>query len=314
MLLLRPRLSAALAASPSLSIRHLHRSQVRDDKKAVIFDMGGVILPSPFAAAYRKYDSSFLLNKELQACLQDNLSEWEASNSFEKGSIFSAVRRGGGQGAWARLERGELTLEQFYEPFAAEVAATTAAPVTADTVRDFMAALVRGLGTTDPEMMEAVTRLKAAGYKVAVLTNNWRSERTGRLMLGAEESAVFDAVVESCVVRMRKPEEEIYRHTLARLGVAAEEAVFLDDIAGNLRPAEQLGLAVVRVRDATSALAELQQLLGLDLGVTAGTARIRPGMEIDQARLQHYLQHKLQLSGTSTQYQVPGTSSPLQAS
>ena len=224
------------------------------------------------------------------------------------------MRRGGGKGAWARLERGELTLEQFYEPFAAEVAATTAAPVTADTVRDFMAALVRGLGTTDPEMMEAVTRLKAAGYKVAVLTNNWRSERTGRLMLGAEESAVFDAVVESCVVRMRKPEEEIYRHTLARLGVAAEEAVFLDDIAGNLRPAEQLGLAVVRVRDATSALAELQQLLGLDLGVTAGTARIRPGMEIDQARLQHYLQHKLQLSGTSTQYQVPGTSSPLQAS
>ena len=210
------------------------------------------------------------------------------------------MRRGGGEGAWARLERGELTLEQFYEPFAAEVAATTAAPVTADTVRDFMAALVRGLGTTDPEMMEAVTRLKAAGYKVAVLTNNWRSERTGRLMLGAEESAVFDAVVESCVVRMRKPEEEIYRHTLARLGVAAEEAVFLDDIAGNLRPAEQLGLAVVRVRDATSALAELQQLLGLDLGVTAGTARIRPGMEIDQARLQHYLQHKLQLSGTST--------------
>ena len=276
--------------------------------------MGGVILPSPFAAAYRKYDSSFLLNKELQICLQDNLSEWEASNSFEKGSIFSAVRRGGGQGAWARLERGELTLEQFYEPFAAEVAATTAAPVTADTVRDFMAALVRGLGTTDPEMMEAVTRLKAAGYKVAVLTNNWRSERTGRLMLGAEESAVFDAVVESCVVRMRKPEEEIYRHTLARLGVAAEEAVFLDDIAGNLRPAEQLGLAVVRVRDATSALAELQQLLGLDLGVTAGTARIRPGMEIDQERLQHYLQHKLQLSGTSTQYQVPGTSSPVQAS
>ena len=77
---------------------------------------------------------------------------------------------------------------------------------------------------------------------------------------------------------------------------------------------EELGLAVVRVRDATSALAELQQLLGLDLGVTAGTARIRPGMEIDQARLQHYLQHKLQLSGTSTQYQVPGTSSPLQAS
>lgn len=220
------------------------------------------------------------------------------------------MRRGGGQGAWARLERGELTLEQFYEPFAAEVAATTAAPVTADTVRDFMAALVRGLGTTDPEMMEAVTRLKAAGYKVAVLTNNWRSEQTGRLMLGAEESAVFDAVVESCVVRMRKPEEEIYRHTLAQLGVAAEEAVFLDDIAGNLRPAEQLGLAVVRVRDATSALAELQQLLGLDLGVTAGTARIRPGMEIDQARLQHYLQDKLQLSGTSTKYLVPAPHHP----
>ena len=65
MLLLRPRLSAALAASPSLSIRHLHRSQVRDDKKAVIFDMGGVILPSPFAAAYRKFS---FLNQKLRTC------------------------------------------------------------------------------------------------------------------------------------------------------------------------------------------------------------------------------------------------------
>ena len=47
--------------------------------------------------------------------------EWESKNSFQRGSIFSAVKNGGPEGAWARLERGELSLEEFYQPFAQEV-------------------------------------------------------------------------------------------------------------------------------------------------------------------------------------------------
>ena len=60
--------------------------------KAVIFDMGGVILPSPFTAAYK----------------------WEEKHGLEKGSIFKAIKHNSGDGAWSMLERGELTLENFY--------------------------------------------------------------------------------------------------------------------------------------------------------------------------------------------------------
>ena len=77
----------------------------------------------------------------------------------------------------------------------------------------------------------------------------------------------------------------------------ADEAVFLDDIASNLKPAARLGISTIKVGDVTSALGELQTLLELDLGVTPGTSRIRSGMEIDQAGLERHLAGKLNISG-----------------
>ena len=169
------------------------------------------------------------------------------------------------------------------------------AQVTGAVVEEFINSIIRGLSETDPEMIEAVRKLKEAGFKLGVLTNNWRSERAGRLIF--KEVELFDKVVESCVVGMRKPEEAVYRHTLRTLGVEAEEAVFLDDIASNLKPASRMGISTIKVNDVTSALGELQTLLEVDLGVTAGTSRIRRGMEIDEARLETYLAEKLNISG-----------------
>ena len=77
----------------------------------------------------------------------------------------------------------------------------------------------------------------------------------------------------------------------------ADEAVFLDDIASNLKPASRMGISTIKVNDVTSALGELQSLLSVDLGVTPGTSRIRRGMEIDQARLERYLADKLNITG-----------------
>ena len=203
------------------------------------------------------------------------------------------MRVGGSSGAWARLERGELTLEQFYQPFSQEVSALGRAEVTPEIVRDFMENLVRGLSKTDPDMMEAVGKLKEAGMKLAVLTNNWKSENSGRLIFEGREQ--FDSVVESCLVGQRKPEPGIYTHTLDQLGVTADEAVFLDDLGHNLKAAEQLGIATIKVNDVPSALVQLQSLLNMDLGVTEGTSRVRKGMEIDQASLKSYLTAKLKL-------------------
>ena len=226
------------------------------------------------------------------------ISEWESQNSFARGTIFSAIKFGGANGAWARLERGELTQEEFYEPFAGEVTALAGPgkePISPEVVKEFMENLMRGLNRTDPDMMEAVDKLKKAGLKLAVLTNNWKSDESGRLIF--DEVDKFDHVVESCMVGMRKPEERIYKHTLDVMGVDAEEAVFLDDIAGNLKPAENLGISTIKVNDVNSALVELQSMVNVDLGATPGTSRIRKGMEIDQENLQLYLKDKLNISG-----------------
>ena len=203
------------------------------------------------------------------------------------------MKVGGSGGSWARLERGELTLEQFFQPFSEEVTALGRAQVSPEVVRDFMENLVRGLSRTDPDMMEAVAKLKGAGIKLAVLTNNWKSENSGRLIFEGLEQ--FDSVVESCLVGLRKPEAAIYTHTLDLLGVAAEEAVFLDDLGHNLKAAEELGIATIKVNDVPSALVQLQNMLDIDLGITEGTSRVRKGMEIDQASLKAYLTGKLRL-------------------
>ena len=136
--------------------------------------MGGVILPSPFAAAYK----------------------WEAEHGFSKGTVFAAIKQDPKHGAWARLERGEMTLEEFYKPFADEAAALHRDPsITDQLVKDFMANLARSLAQPDEDMLEVIASLKSQGLKVALLTNNWKSKqkgKAGRLLFDGLE--MFDEV------------------------------------------------------------------------------------------------------------------------
>ena len=182
--------------------------------------------------------------------------------------------------------------------------------VTAETVEQFMTNMMAGLTRTDEDMMEAVQSLRDQGVKLAVLTNNWKSEKDGSNISSFNELEMFDHVIESCVVGTRKPEPDIYKYTLEKLGVAGEDAVFLDDIAGNLKPAEKLGITTIKVRnqniflcliscpqvnDVPSALVKLQKVMDLDLGHVPGTSKIRIGMDIDQASLKKYLVQSLNL-------------------
>ena len=266
---LRRAASATLRSAFYCPTRRCLSSSPPSSHTAVIFDMGGVILPSPFTAAYK----------------------WEEQQGLAKGTMFATIKQDARQGAWARLERGELTLEDFYAPFAKEAAALHQDPsLTPALVEEFMATITRALATPDEDMLEAIAAIKAQGLKVALLTNNWKSARkgkAGRLLFDGLE--MFDEVVESCVEGMRKPEAAIYQLALARLGVPAEQAVFLDDIPGNLRPAEALGVTTVLVRQQAAAVAELQQVLGRDLGHVLGTERVRRGMELDTAAVAAYL-------------------------
>jgi putative hydrolase of the HAD superfamily len=164
--------------------------------------------------------------------------------------------------AWARFERNELDVEGFVDAFEAEA---LAAGHRVD-ARRVLAALS---GEIRPEMVEAVRRLRAAGLPLAVLSNNVAPmERTGPL---AELLGLFDAVVESSVEGVRKPEPEIYRRALARLNEAVgrdldfADCAYLDDLGINLKPARALGMHTVKVVDPAAALAELSALVGLPL-------------------------------------------------
>src|SRR5262249_39446588 len=130
--------------------------------------------------------------------------------------------------------------------------------------RRLMALVGSGLGPR-PEMTRAIERIRARGLRTAALTNNWADEQRASSPNGMHEVALFDVVVESAVEGLRKPDPRIYELVWERRDVLASEAVFLDDLGVNLKPAREMGMATIKVVDVDNALAELGALLGLDL-------------------------------------------------
>jgi putative hydrolase of the HAD superfamily len=111
-------------------------------------------------------------------------------------------------------------------------------------------------------MIELMRELKAAGYRMAMLTNNVREwEPLWRPMLPVDE--IFETVVDSGFVGCRKPESRIYELTLERIGLPAERCLFVDDILVNCEGAERAGMTAVHFRDNEQAIAELREKLVL---------------------------------------------------
>jgi epoxide hydrolase-like predicted phosphatase len=133
--------------------------------------------------------------------------------------------------------------------------------ITIDTA-EIMAMIGRGIGAR-PEMLAAIERIREHGLKTAALTNNWPSENGSPP--GLRSLTVFDVVVESAVEGMRKPDPRIYELTLERLAVDPTEAVFLDDIGANLKPARAMGITTIKVDDTAQALRDLEAVLGFAL-------------------------------------------------
>lgn len=218
--------------------------------KAVLFDFGGVVTTSPFEAFAR----------------------YEKANDLPVGLIRSINSADPNDNAWAKLERGEVDADGFSELFAVE-AAERGYAVDGHTVLELLAGDVR------PQMVEAIRRIKAAGLAVACLTNNFKPRPrtdtartpTARTDTGtggsraADVLAMFDAVVESSVVGMRKPELGFYRAALSLLGIEAREAVFIDDLGINLKPAKAMGMTTIKVVEGHEALRQLSEILNLDL-------------------------------------------------
>jgi putative hydrolase of the HAD superfamily len=206
--------------------------------RAVIFDLGGVVFPSPFEA-FDTYDHG---------------------NDLEKGTMRALIRRSSESGAWAALERGELSMDEFVVALEAEALATG---LQLD-ARRLMGLIGSSLGPR-PEMAHAITQIRATGLRTAALTNNWADEKQRSSPSGLRETGLFDVIVESAIEGLRKPDPRIYALALARLDVLASEAVFLDDLGMNLKPARAMGMTTIKVVHPDDALAELETILGFAL-------------------------------------------------
>jgi putative hydrolase of the HAD superfamily len=202
--------------------------------RAVLFDLGGVVVGSPLHA----------------------IAAYEQELGIPAGSVNRVVVATGADGAWSRLERGELTLEPFYEVFDRECAAAGAV-LSARTLMERVA----GATAPRPAMLEAIRRIRAQGLITAAITNNWVAEDRDASSL----AHLFDLVVESAIEGVRKPDPRIFLTACERLGIAPSEAVFLDDIGSNLKTARSLGMTTIKVVEPHAALAELEALLGFPL-------------------------------------------------
>ena len=204
--------------------------------RAVLWDFGGVILSSPFEA-FRHYEAEHGLPS-------DFIRTVNAINPHAN--------------AWARLERAEISADEFDATFADESAALGHRVPGADVL-----ALL--LGEVRPEMVVALDRIKAAGLATACLTNNVVADGPIRPDVDAV-MARFDLILESSKLGVRKPEPEFYALGLrATRPCEPHECVFLDDLGVNLKPARELGMTTIKVGDPAEAIIQLEQVLGLDL-------------------------------------------------
>lgn len=203
--------------------------------RAVLFDFGGVISSSPFEA----------------------FAHLEAERGLPADFIRTVNATNPDTNAWARLERGEVDLETFGSLWSDEARSL-------GHELDGRLVLERLAGEIRPQMVEAIRSCRT-NYKTACLTNNFTRAEA---MLSEEVAAVyrlFDAILESRVLGVRKPDPRFYELACEALDVAPDECVFLDDLGVNLKPARQLGMHTIKVTDPDMALTELGDLVGLSL-------------------------------------------------
>ena len=149
------------------------------------------------------------------------------------------------------LETGRATEAQFEARFA---------PMLGVEAEGLIPRLFAGM-QPDERMFEGVAAARRAGIRTGLVSNSWGEEGYDRTRF----AELFDAVVISGEIGIRKPSPEIYTLAAERLEREPERCVFVDDLAGNLKPARELGMATVLHRDAETTLAELEEHLGVSL-------------------------------------------------
>jgi len=213
--------------------------------KALLLDFGGPVLRTPF---------ELLRGGEVRAGLPEGSLTW--TGAFDPSADSD----------WRQMQRGDITERDYWQRKADEFAALTGREASFRGLMDVLFA-----GTEDelvrPEARDAITVAKRAGLAVAVLTNDMRAFHGDEWVARMTVLEEMDEVVDGSVEHVLKPDPRIYRLAVDRLGVDAEDCVFVDDQPGNIEGARAVGMATVWF-DVTapgrSYAAVLAALAGLD--------------------------------------------------
>ncbi|KAH1172864.1 bifunctional epoxide hydrolase 2-like [Mauremys mutica] len=277
-------------------------------RRLVLFDVGGVIFtPSPLGAFGR----------------------YEASLALPRNFLQNVMVGAGPDGPYARAMRGEIALSQLVselEEDCKKFAASSGASLpetfsVAQVFEDFMTQ-----GKLNTAVLQAAVTLRNNGFRTCVLTNNWIDDGPQRRITALVNSLLrrhFDLVIESCRVGLQKPDPRIYEYALDVLKAKPQEVIFLDDMGANLKPAREMGIATILVKDTNAALKELQDLCGIQLlgheetlpiacdpvNVTHGYVPIKPGVQLHFVEMGNgpvvCLCHGFPESWFSWRYQIP---------
>jgi putative hydrolase of the HAD superfamily len=210
--------------------------------KAVIFDFGGVFTTSPI----------------------ENFAVYEQKRGLPERFIGGVIKARLHDGAFARFERGEISLDAFDDLFAAETRAA-GHEITGRTLAGLLDVALK------PPMAKALRLIKRAGLATGCITNNFPAiddgRRSARAAALADIFADFDHLIESSKVGVRKPEPEISQMMLAALGLPAAACIFIDDLGVNLKPAQAMGMTTIKAPfgDITPAIDLLAAHLSLPL-------------------------------------------------
>ena len=208
--------------------------------KAVISDFGGV-LTTPLVQSFMAFQDQTGISTETL------------------GKAMQAATAANGDNPLYEMERGEITEVAFLEQLTDHLEPLLGHRPEMHRFKEiYFEAL-----NPNPQMIELMRELEAAGYRMAMLTNNVREwEPLWRSMLPVDE--IFETVVDSGFVGCRKPESKIYAITLERLGLPAESCLFVDDVLVNCEGARKAGLTAVHFQENEQAIGEIRTALSFE--------------------------------------------------
>ena len=200
--------------------------------KAIIWDFGGVITSSPFEA----------------------FNDFEEANGLPKDIIRTINSENSDMNAWAQFESNSITIDQFNDLFLKEAKAKGFDIKGRDIIK-----LLKG---SIRENMVSFLRELKSDFKLGCITNNVKPSSEENTDNETKEAmSIFDHVIESSIVGIRKPNPEIYMMSCDALNVSPDQCIYLDDLGINLKPARELGMTTIKVIQPEDAIQEVRNLL-----------------------------------------------------